>query len=369
MTKIKTFFKNETVLCCAALLMVATMFFVPPDREYIGYINFRVLGLLFSLMVVVCGLQHIRVLDRVASFLAGRCGNMRSLVGVLAGLCFFSSMVITNDVALITFVPLSISVLCICGGEKYTIYAVVLQTVAANMGSMLTPMGNPQNLYLADYYEMSVGQFFGATAPICAIGGVILALMLLYVKKDNIQISLEEDKGPLNKKLFALYCALGVLAVLSVFGLVPYYVTVGVTLVSVLIFDRKSLKEVDYFLLLTFVVFFIFVGNAARIDAVKNFFASLTNGRELFVGAALSQFISNVPAAVMLSSFTENGKALLLGVDIGGLGTPVASLASLISYRIYSASKGSSKGKYMSRFLLINFALLGVILLIATAII
>lgn len=364
MRVIKDFLKKETVLCTAALAALITVFCVPPDIEYMGYINFRVLGLLFSLMTVVSGLRRIRVLDRTAVRLADNCGNMRSLVGVLTGLCFFSSMVITNDVALITFVPLAISVLNLCGGRKYIIYTVILQTVAANMGSMLTPMGNPQNLYLADFYKMSMTEFFSATVPVCILSGVILAFMLLFVKKDKTEISLERDNEPVKKKLCGLYSALGLLAVFSVFNLVPYYITVIVTLAAVLIFDRKTLKGVDYFLLLTFVMFFIFVGNAARIEAVKDFFAVLTDGRELLVGAAASQIISNVPAAVMLSSFTENGKALMLGVDIGGLGTPVASLASLISYRIYGAAEGSNKFRYMVQFLLINFALLVLMLFI-----
>lgn len=359
-----TFMKKEAVLCISAVLALLSAFWVRPDGEYIGYINFRVLGLLFSLMAVVAGLKSLNVFDIIARKLTVKCRNMRSMVFLLTGLCFFSSMFITNDVALITFVPLAISVLVMAGGERYIIYTVILQTIAANMGSMLTPMGNPQNLYLADFYAMSMGEFFGTTVPVCLISGLLLVLMLLPVRREEISTDENMQGHQVDKRLLCLYVALGVLAILSVFGVVHYLILTAVTLLAVLIFDRKVLGKIDWFLLLTFVMFFIFVGNAARIEEIKTFLEGVTRGRELLVGVAASQIISNVPAAVMLSNFTENGRELLLGVDIGGLGTPIASLASLISYRLYAGSEGSRKGKYMAEFLLINFGLLAILLLL-----
>ncbi|MCM1535765.1 MAG: SLC13 family permease [Clostridium sp.] len=373
------FIKKEAVLCISGALAFLSAFAVKPDREYIGYINFRVLGLLFSLMTVVAGLKSLGVFDRIARKLTAKCDNMRSLILLLTGLCFFSSMFITNDVALITFVPLAISALIMVGGEKYIIYTVILQTVAANMGSMLTPMGNPQNLYLADFYQMTVGEFFGTTAPVCLVSGVLLTVMSLPIKsvkylpaEENLpavkDLSVEEisrrekQEYGIDKKLLCLYGALGILAVLSVFQVVHYLILTVITVVLALLFDRKVLKQIDWLLLLTFVMFFIFVGNAARIEAVKTFLENITAGRELLVGVAASQIISNVPAAVMLSNFTQSGRELLLGVDIGGLGTPIASLASLISYRLYADSKDSKKGRYMAEFLAVNFGLLGILL-------
>lgn len=358
------FMKKEAVLCISAVLALLSAFWVRPDGEYIGYINFRVLGLLFSLMAVVAGLKSLNVFDIIARKLTVKCQNMRSMVFLLTGLCFFSSMIITNDVALITFVPLAISVLVMAGGERYIIYTVILQTIAANMGSMLTPMGNPQNLYLADFYTMSMGEFFGTTVPVCLISGLLLVLMLLPVRREEISTDENVQGHQINKRLLCLYVALGILAILSVFGVVHYLILTAVTLLAVLIFDREVLKKIDWFLLLTFVMFFIFVGNAARIEEIRTFLEGVTWGRELLVGVAASQIISNVPAAVMLSNFTENGRELLLGVDIGGLGTPIASLASLISYRLYAGSEGSRKGKYMAEFLLINFGLLAILLLL-----
>lgn len=363
--KIVDFVKKEAVLCISALLAFITVFFVPPDAEYIGYINFRVLGLLFSLMAVVSGLRGLYVFDRTAAALAKKCGSMRSLVLVLTSLCFFSSMLITNDVALITFVPLAINVLAITGGENYIIYTVVLQTVAANMGSMLTPMGNPQNLYLVDFYSMSMGEFFSAALPVCALSGIILLLLHIPIEPKRIEPKIENSFGAVNKRLLHMYVLLGMLAFAAVFNIVSdklYIVLTAVTLVCVMLFDRAALKKVDWFLLLTFVMFFIFVGNAARIEQVRCFIGSLARGREILAGALSSQVISNVPAAVMLSSFTDNGRGLMLGVDIGGLGTPVASLASLISYRLYAAAPKARRGRYMLVFLGINFALLAVLL-------
>lgn len=358
------FIKKEAVLCISGVLAFLSAFWVKPDGEYIGYINFRVLGLLFSLMAVVAGLKSLGVFDLIARKLTVKCHNMRSMVLLLTGLCFFSSMLITNDVALITFVPLAISVLVMAGGEKHIIYTVILQTIAANMGSMLTPMGNPQNLYLADFYSMSMGEFFGATVPVCFVSGLLLVLMILPIKREKISPDENVEEHQTDKRLLCLYIILGVLAILSVFNVVHYLVLTAVTLLAVFIFDRGVLGKIDWFLLLTFVMFFLFVGNAARIEGIKTFLEGVTQGRELLVGVAASQVISNVPAAVMLSNFTENGRELLLGVDIGGLGTPIASLASLISYRLYAGSAGSRKGKYMAEFLLINFGLLAILLLL-----
>jgi Na+/H+ antiporter NhaD/arsenite permease-like protein len=317
-------------------------------------------------MVIVAGLKGQNVLDIIARGLMRRCGNMRSLVLVLTGVCFAGSMLITNDVALITFVPLAVGVLTLSGGERYIIYTVVLQTVAANMGSMLTPMGNPQNLYLADFYNMSAGEFVKATAPVSLLSAIVLLVMQLYIKKDSINKIEGDTLSVSDKRLALMYAVLGVIALLAVFNITTHFYAFAtvITAVAVLMLDRNVLKRVDYSLLLTFVMFFIFVGNAARIEAVRTLLGTLTTGREVLVGAIASQVISNVPSAVMLSSFTDNGTALLRGVGIGGLGTPVASLASLISLRLYSACEGSNKGKYLAVFTVVNFGLLILLLVI-----
>ncbi len=358
------FIKKETVFCISAVAAIISTFIVPPDLKYLEYINFRVLGLLFSLMAVVCGLRQLKVFDIIARRMAAKCSNMRLMVFVLTAIPFFASMLITNDVALITFVPLAISMLKIAGGEKYIVYTVVLQTVAANMGSVLTPMGNPQNLYLADFYNMNIKEFFGTTAPLCILSGVLNLIFILRVKKEPV-LKVNQQKEKIERKFLCMYTVLGIIAMMSVFGVMPYTISVAITAIILIIFDRTTLIKVDWFLLFTFIMFFIFVGNASRMLKIRSFLETVISERELFAGIIVSQIISNVPAAVMLSTFTSNGRMLLLGVDIGGLGTPVASLASLISYRLYCKYSESKKGEYMACFLSVNFIMLFLITIAA----
>ena len=357
------FIKKEAVLSIATLFAIITAFIVPPGKGYIDYMNFRVLGLLLALMTVVAGLRKTQVMDYVARKLAFSCKTIRTLGFLLTFLCFFASMFVTNDVALLSFVPLSISVLLLWKAEKYIIYIVVMETVAANMGSMLTPMGNPQNLYLADFYNMGNLEFFKATVPVWLLSGIIIAIFLLKIENKPLEIEKDNNEIVINRRLSLVYGFLGLISILAVFNVISYVVAVAVVVAVVIVVDRRVLLGVDWFLLLTFIMFFIFVGNLGEIQAVKDFFGSIAEGRELFVGAFLSQIISNVPAAVMLSSFTENGIPLMIGVDIGGLGTPVASLASLISYRIYKEYWGKNTGRFMAVFLAVNFVILVLLLI------
>ncbi len=364
MNKIKTFIKKEPVLSIAALAAAASCFFVPPDREYIGYIDFRTIVLLYCLMAAVAGFTRAGFFAHLAHSLCVRSRNSRGLAVILIALCFFSSMLITNDVALLTFVPFAVAVLGVAGKEKLILPVVVLQTVAANLGSMLTPPGNPQNIHLFSHYSMSAGDFFSATAPVCLVSGLLVALMCLFLKKERLEVNFGECPG-VDKKGFVFSAALFVLSMLVVFRAMEWYVLLPVFIVACLVFDRKLLLKADFLLLLTFCCFFIFVGNIGRIEPVREALAGLIAGREIVLGALLSQVISNVPAAVLLSGFTESGRELLIGVNIGGLGTPVASLASLISMKIYSSSSGADTGKFMGLFLALNFALLAVLLAFA----
>jgi len=241
---------------------------------------------------------------------------------------------------------------------------VVLQTVAANLGSMLTPPGNPQNIHLFSHYAMGAGEFFAATAPVCALSGVLIALLCLGLKNEGISVHFGESPG-VDKKGLAFSAVLFVLSMLVVFRAMEWYVLLPLFVLLCVIFDRALLKKADFYLLATFCCFFIFVGNMGRIEPVRNALAGLIAGREILLGALLSQVISNVPAAVLLSGFTESGRELLIGVNIGGLGTPVASLASLISLKLYGQSPGAQSGKFMAVFLAVNFALLALLLCFA----
>ena len=363
MSKIKDFVRQELTLCVAFLAALVTCFLVPPDAEYIGYLDLRTLALLYCLMVVVAGLRTAGLFSLLAHKLCEKTKNVRAMGITLIALSFVSSMLITNDVALLTFVPFAVVVLSMAHQERELIWVVVLQTVAANLGSVLTPVGNPQNLYLYSRYDMAVGEFFSATLPLWGLALVLVLLLCLRLPKDGMNVFLGEEPE-LDRKMLWLYLALFVLCLLVVLRVLSWPVMLIVLVAVLLVLDRARLKSADFMLLLSFVCFFVFAGNLARIESVAAMIRGILTGHEMLTGALVSQVISNVPAALLLSGFTENGKALLLGVNIGGLGTPVASLASLISLKFYSHSEHASMAKYMKTFLLLNAALLALLLIL-----
>ena len=358
--KIQQFIKAEAVLCISAAAALITILFVPPSAEYISYLDFRVLALLFCLMAVVAGLKETGIFLLLSDKLLKKVVGVRSLCFVLILLCFFTSMWITNDVALITFVPFAIMVLSIAGQSKYMIRVVVLQTIAANLGSMLTPVGNPQNLYLYSFFHISIQEFLQITFPYTAVSLLLLLICILMIKKEPLSLEIP-DKVKLNRRksrLITMYGILFFVCLACVLRLIDYRIIIVIILAAILMFDRKVLKNVDYYLLLTFVCFFIFVGNISNIPAVKDTLAQLLDGKTLPVSIAASQVISNVPSAVLLSAFTGDYKALILGTDIGGLGTLVASLASLISFKLYCKSENARPGRYLKVFTIYNLLFL-----------
>lgn len=361
MSRVRDFVKQELTLCVAFAAALISCFFVPPDRAYWGYIDFRTLALLYCLMVVVAGLRHAGVFTALAHRLCEGAGSVRTMGLMLVLLCFFSAMLITNDVALLTFVPFAVVVLGMAHQEKELIWVVVLQTVAANLGSVLTPVGNPQNLYLYSRYGLSMGDFLAVTAPLWLLSLGAVLLLSLRLPKTRVEVFLGEAPC-LDKKGLALYLALFLLCLLGVLRLLGWQWMLAVLMLALLLLDRRRLLKADFLLLLTFVCFFIFSGNLARIGAVEALLRRLLAGRELLIAALTSQVISNVPAALLLSGFAEEGRELLLGVNIGGLGTPVASLASLISLKLYSHAAHASNGKFLGLFSLVNFSLLALLL-------
>lgn len=372
--KIINFLKQETVLSIAMLLAIISMFFVTPDEQYIDYIDFRTLGILFCLMSVMEGLKGIGVFEWLAQKLISKVGNMWQLVIILTMLCFFSSMLITNDVALITFVPLTIIIINILGNEskqKYMIPIVVMQTVAANLGSMLTPIGNPQNLYLYGQAEMDIMEFIVLMLPYTATAFVILIVWSIKVC-DGINtnpISIHIDKVNIDRqKNLVIYIILFMLCLLTVARILLFEILLIVVIFVFLLVDRKALLGVDYGLLLTFIAFFIFIGNMGRVDGFRMFLENIIDGNEMITAAVSSQVISNVPAALLLSGFTDNYRALIIGTNIGGLGTLIASMASLISFKYVVKEDGSVKGKYMFNFTLVNIFILIIMLVFALGI-
>lgn len=368
MNRIKEGIQKEPVLTIAAILAILSCFFVTPDLQYIGYIDMRVLALLYCLMVVVAGIEQAGVFNRMATTLLQKCKSGKTLCLTLVMLCFFSAMIVTNDVALITFVPFAILVMCASRQEQWLPWVISLQTVAANLGSMLTPIGNPQNLYLYNCYGFDAKSFFGITFPLTLVSFVVLCALCFVAPIRNVSMKTEQEKQPMTKeqKRQTLECSiLFSLCLGTVFHLIEWPVLLVMVIIELLLFNRKLLKSADFNLLVTFVCFFVFAGNLARIPFLQEFLSQIMLQKEVLVSAIVSQVISNVPAAVLLSGFTGNGAGLLLGVNIGGLGTPIASLASLISLKAYAKTTNANMGKYLTIFSVLNVVILIVFLLLS----
>ncbi len=358
---IKNFIAKETVLCIAALCAIITMFLVPPDMEYLHYIDFRVLCLLLCLMAVVAGLKAIGLFHWLTGQLLHRIRSGRILGITLVLLPFFCSMFVTNDVALIIFVPFTLMLLEQLGCGKSIIPVTVFQTIAANLGSMATPVGNPQNLYLYAFYNLSIGDFFSVTLPLTAVSFVVLTVASIPLLPKTLPEKAIEQTQISDSKQLLVFLSLFVLSLLTVFRVLPYLLTTAITVVVLFLVNRKLLKEIDYMLLLTFVCFFTVSENLGRIDAIRTFLQQLLNSNTLLTAVGTSQVISNVPAAIMLSGFTDAWQQMLAGVNIGGLGTPIASLASLITIKFYLRWPNSKIMRFLGYFTVAN--LVGLVLL------
>ena len=364
-SRIKDFVKKEAVLCIAALCAFATMLIVPPDREYLHYIDFRVLCLLLCLMGVVAGFKSLGAFQWLTYKLLSRIRSGRILAVTLVLLPFFSSMLVTNDVALIVFVPFTLALLSDMGCQKNIIPIVVLQTVAANLGSMATPVGNPQNLYLYAAYSLNAGEFFSVVLPLTAVSlAALTAASVPVLPKELPGQELQEEQLRSVRDLL-IYGILFGLCLLTVFRVVPYPVTTIVVVAALLILDKKLIREIDYMLLLTFVCFFVVSENLGRVEGIRTFLQSLLGKNTLLTAVGASQVISNVPAAVLLSSFTENWQVLLSGVNIGGLGTPIASLASLITIKFYMRWPDAKIGSFIGYFTVVNVMALAILLAVS----
>lgn len=348
------FIKRETVLVIASSLAVISAFFVRPSIDYISYIDFKVLACLFCLMGVVSGLRKTGLFDRAAGALTRHTSSLRTMSALLVGTTFFVSMFITNDVALITFVPFSLLVLRNEQNSRLRIRIIVLQTIAANIGSSLTPIGNPQNLFLFSFYEMRIIDFFSSIAPIVIVGGILLTVSIFTIPKINMTSVKAGANFYTDRTMVIAYGVLFVLSVLAVFHVIDYRLITAVVLVFLVIFDRSVIKRIDYSLLWTFLGFFIFIGNLKHIDAINALLTSIVSSNVTLVSAIASQAISNVPAAILLSGFTDDSASLLRGVSIGGMGSLIASLASVISFKFFAHERAPETMRYMFVFTVWN---------------
>ena len=360
MKKIFGIFKGQIVLIIASVLAIITSFISKPKIEYI---DFRVLIILFNLMIIVAGFKKYNVLDNIASKIINRCKSERGLKIALVFITFFAAMLVTNDVALITFVPITLII-----GRRLNIDIIkttVLQTIAANLGSSLTPMGNPQNLYIYSHYKISAIEFFYITYKLVLMSLILLIIMISLQKNNKITVQYKGKKIENIKTVF-IFMVLFVFVILSVLNLIDYRIIFIITLVCTLIIDRELYKNVDYSLLLTFVSFFIFIGNVSNMNSIRNVIEPIVNLKTntYIISILLSQIISNVPATMLLSSFSNCYKSMLLGVNIGGLGTLIASLASLISYKLFAKEYKDKTSKYFIEFTkynIIGLIILGII--------
>lgn len=370
MDKWKCFFKKQIVFICAVSLAVVSAFFVKPSWSYLNYLDFRVLSLLFCLMFLVAGFREQGIFRYLGGRLACCAKNYMQLEIILVLLCFFSSMLITNDVALITFVPFGIELLTEIKKEKHLIPLIVLQTIAANLGSMLTPVGNPQNLYLYSVTGMGFGAFVGHMLPLTMVS-LVLLLIVICLRGRNTRnepvrnVQTESLKSSFHQSKLLILGILFLICMGTVLRILPYQVSLLIVVVIGLLFFRTLFAKVDYFLLGTFAGFFIFVGNMQNITAVSNFVQGLIQGRVFSLSVLCSQIISNVPATMLLSGFTSEYAQMLWGVNVGGLGTLIASLASLISYQFYASVSGARCGRYIKVFTIYNILFLLVLCLMS----
>ncbi len=355
--KIKGFVSKNAVMCIALVAAVVTSIIVPVDKEYIGYFDYKTLTCLFCVLAVVCALKNINFFYMLARKVVQLFKTARMSVLALVYITFIGSMLIANDMALLTFLPLGYFVLTTTDKRKYMAFTFIMQNIAANLGGMLTPFGNPQNLYLYSKFEIPNAEFVSIMAPPFIVAVVIITICcLIFVKPEPL--SLPDEKIEIDPKRTVLYLVLFALSIIIVFRFIPYWIGLAVIPVVLLFADRKALKMVDYGLLFTFVFFFIFAGNMARIDAVRNLFSMLLEKNTLLFSVASCQCISNVPSAILLSQFTTNYPDLLVGVNIGGVGTLIASLASLITFREYTKHNPGKTGYYVGMFSLFNFGFL-----------
>ena len=360
--RIYGFFRRNIVMTVAFFAAVVTSFIVPPDKAYLGYFDLKTLACLFSVLAVVCALRNIKFFTVLARKIVQCFGTVRMTLLALIYITFIGSMLIANDMALLTFLPLGFFVLDSTGMRKYMAVTFIMQNIAANLGGMVTPFGNPQNLFLYSKFNIPTWDFVKVMAPPFAVAIVLITVICLFFPNEKMKLC-DNEKTALPLWRTVVYLLLFALSIIIVFRVIPYYIGFAVILVSMLFLDRDALKKVDYPLLLTFTCFFVFSGNMGRIDAVRNFFSSFLEIDTLLFSSLSCQVISNVPSAILLSQFTDNWQSLLVGVNIGGAGTLIASLASLITFREYQLHNPQGTKKYIALFSAFNFGFLIVLYL------
>ena len=364
--KIISIIKKEIVLSVAIVLMIVTCFFVPINKEYINYFDYNTLICLFCMLAVVAGLKNTNVFELISRKMIGLFHTRRTVIYSLVFGTFFFDMIVANDMSLITFLPLTYIVLHSTKNDKYLAFTFIMQTIAANMGGMITPYGNPQNLYLYSYYHIPTSEFFGILIVQSITVAVLLWICCSFISNEKLVLR-ENSKITVEKKKLYIYAILFILVILSIFRIVPYLISLGIVIITIIIADKKRFKDVDYALIATFCVFFVFSGNIARIPAIRDFISGYVVKNTMLAGIISCQFISNVPTAIFLSKFTTNYRDLLIAVNIGSLGILISSLASLITLKEFLKHQPNKFWKYLGMFTLFNTMFL-IALLIVTSV-
>ena len=364
---IGAFVKKNVVLCTALVAALVSSIIVPPDAQYLGYFDFKTLTCLFCVLAVVCALKNINFFYILACEIVRRFKNIRMSVIAIVYITFIGSMLIANDMALLTFLPLGYFVLSSTDNKKYMAFLFIMQNIAANLGGMLTPFGNPQNLYLYTRFNIPTGEFVTVMLiPFLLSITLITLCCIVFVKSEPLVI--KGERHSIDKKRAVVYGALFALSIAIVFRGIPYQLGLLIIPAAIFFLDRRALADVDYPLLFTFAAFFVFSGNVARIEAVREVAEALLSKSTLLVSTLSCQLISNVPSSILLSSFTDNYRQLLVGVNIGGAGTLIASLASLITLKEYTKHDREGVGAYVKLFSIVNFSFLGILLAVMLAV-
>lgn len=360
----KRFIKKEYIFVIAAFLAIVSCFFVPVDSQYLNYFDQKTLVCLFSMMLVISGIQNTGILQNLSHGLIVKLLNFKALTVGLVFITFTSSIFIANDMALLTFLPLTMVALKSTENEDKAAYVFILQNIAANLGGMLTPFGNPQNIFLFNHYNIPSATFFSIMAPLFLVSIFVLLFFAILAKKEPLAIYMEVH-NELDYKKLGILGVLFIISISIVFSVINFWIGLIIVASTMIVIDKSAFKGVDFGLLLTFVAFFIFSGNLARIDVVNNYIASIVVGRELWVSLGMIQIISNVPTVLLLSKFVTNFPPLLIAANIGSFGTLVSSLASLITFKTYTKNYQKSPWRYLILFTLIQSAFLIVMLLVS----
>lgn len=370
MKRIIQLFKKDVMLSVSLLAALVSLFITPPSAALLAGIDWHTLAMLFMMLTVLEGFKKENIFLPLIR-LTSRISSMAGLSLFLVFMVFFSSMFVTNDVSLIIFVPLTILLFRSGGKEGYILPVISMENIAAVRGSMLTPFGSPQNLFLFGQSGVRAGTFMVHMLPLWILSGLLLVLFVLGLFRRNLRLPIrfnaEQTGGrwlPERKKYRVLYILLFALILFTIVSRTDLWVYItGLVFLAVLVFDRKRLLKTDYVLLVTFLCFFIFSSSVSSNPAISAFLQRAVRGREYWWGILLSQAISNVPAAIVLYPFSENLPALLYGVDSAGLCSLIGSLASVINYRIYVREYPGQGGAFIKVFTLTSLAFFALVVI------